>query len=116
MSTYYYFHCTKHKQSGGCWTRQAWGYGNADLIESFKFVMYHIRECGPESIGMHSEHEDNEYINIDSNEDSRREFLSVTADIMPRSNDWEFMGRYGSRGNWKEQWVAEELAEIEEPS
>lgn len=114
MSTYYYFHCKKHQQSGGCFTRQAWGYGNADLIDTFKFVMYHVAECGTENIGMHSEHEDDPYTptNFDNEDGARREFLEQTAHIFPHSNDWGFMSRLPEGGDPKTLWVAAELAEL----
>lgn len=113
MSTYYYFHCTKHMQEGGCFTRQAWGYGNADLIEAFKFVMYHVRECGQQHIGMHSEHEGDDYASTCIDDDVRREFLEATKDIMPHSSDWAFMERAAGK-DWKELWVSEQLAQIPE--
>jgi hypothetical protein len=111
MSTYYYFHCTAHQQSGGNFTRQAWGYGNADLIDTFKFVMYHVSECGPENIGMHSEHDANEYTSTGcDNPGARREFLAATAHIFPRSNDWKFMEEH--RADARQEWIAAELGEI----
>ena len=103
MSTYYYFHCTKHQESGGCWTRQAWGYGNADLIEAFKFVMYHVRECGEQNIGMHSEHDDDGYTSTCIDDDARAAFLENTRDIFPHSDDRAFMVDH--RGNEKVAWV-----------
>jgi len=88
MSTYYYFHCKAHRQSGGNFTRQAWGYGNADLIDTFKFVMYHVAECGPESIGVHSEYDSTGYEST-AHGDIRRAFLVATADIRYRYvTDW----------------------------
>lgn len=116
MSTYYYFHCTKHQESGGCWTRQAWGYGNADLIDAYKFVMYHVAECGPESIGMHSEHEDYEYTptGYDTEGGKRREHLEQTRHIFPRSDDWGFMAKIPEGEQYKDQWVTEELARLDE--
>lgn len=115
MSTYYYFHCTKHQQSGGCFTRQAWGYGNADLIDTFKFVMYHVRECGEQHIGMHSEHDDDSYTptHIDE-EGSRREFLEWTRGIFPRSNDWEFVNHGPTGTDLDAEWIRAELAELDE--
>lgn len=115
MSTYYYFHCTKHQASGGQFTRQAWGAGNADLIDAFKFVMYHVLECGPESIGMHSEHDDDDYAatHYGVDDEIRRQFLEETRHIFPRSNDWGFMQNVEPGQDHKELWVAAELAELD---
>lgn len=109
MSTYYYFHCTKHMESGGCWTRQAWGYGNADLIEAFKFVMHHVRTCGEEHIGMHSEHNDDEYVSTVIDDDARRAFLEATRGIWPHSDDWAFVRR---EDGTVDGWVDEELVKV----
>lgn len=116
MSTYYYFHCTKHQVSGGCWTRQAWRWGNADLIDAFKFVMYHVAECGEENIGMHSEHDDDAWANTSFEDEHRRAHLEQTAHIMPHSNDWAFMAEHGKSADWKALWVAAELARLEPPA
>jgi hypothetical protein len=114
VSTYYYFHCTKHQSSGGCFTRQAWGAGNAELIDSFKFVMHHVLECGPESIGMHSEHYDDDWSNTNVDGDARRQHLEDTAHIFPRSNDWEFVN-HGPKGtDLNAEWIAAQLATLEE--
>lgn len=112
MSTYYYFHCDKHQVSGGCWTRQAWGWGNADLIDAFKFVMYHVSECGPENIGMHSEHDDDDYANTSFEDEHRREHLEQTVDIFPRSDDWRFMGGQAPGTDFKAAWVQQQLSEL----
>lgn len=113
MSTYYYFHCTKHHVAGGCWTRQAWGWGNADLIDAFKFVMYHVDNCGPESIGMHSEHQDDDWDNTSFEDEHRRPHLEQTVNIFPHSNDWAFMASAsGSGGRLSQLWTEAELAEL----
>lgn len=115
MSTYYYFHCDKHQVSGGCWTRQAWGWGNADLIDAFKFVMYHVAECGPENIGMHSENDEHAYTptNYDTDGSLRREFLEQTAHIFPRSGDWGFMASIPEGADYKAAWVNAEMAHLD---
>jgi hypothetical protein len=38
---FYYFHCTLCRETGGFFSRQAWGWGNFDIIESFKFLAAH---------------------------------------------------------------------------
>jgi hypothetical protein len=115
MSTYYYFHCAKHQASGGCWTRQAWGWGNADLIDTFKFVMYHVRECGPENIGMHSEHEDfgSDWANTSFEDEHRRPHLEATRGIFPHSNDWQFVEDAPKNADLDQLWTEAELAELE---
>lgn len=117
MSTYYYHHCTKCQLSGGLFTRQAWGCGNADLIDTFKFVMWHISECGPEYIGMHSEHEDDQYSNTNCDLDGghRRQHLNQTAHIFSRSNDWQFMAEAPPGTDLEQLWLEQELAELEPP-
>lgn len=114
MSTYFYFHCSEHKVSGGCWTRQAWGLGNADLIDAFKFVMYHVSECGPDSVGIHSEYDDEGWGNTSFEKEHRRQHLEQTAHIFPRSDDWEFMAQIPNGEDFRERWVRDQLAEITE--
>jgi hypothetical protein len=116
VSTYYYFHCTKHRLSGGCFTRQAWGAGNADLIDTFKFVMYHVLECGPENIGLHSEHEDDDWANISVDDDVRRQHLRDTEHIFPHSDDWDFMDRLLPGTNMKQAWLSAEMAKLDNPT
>ena len=113
MSTYYYFHCNKHQLSGGLFTRQAWGYGSADLIDTFKFVMYHVKECGPENIGMHSEHEEENWIQTNCG-GKRRQHLLDTRDIFPHSDDWEFMENIPHGEDYNPFWVETELARLEQ--
>lgn len=81
MSTYYYFVCKKCSKYGGFLSRQAWGYGNFDIIDSFKFIAKHMSECGSENIGVVSEH----YIDENYGEDKE---LPSDVDVYPRSDDW----------------------------
>jgi len=39
MSTYYKFQCSECKKTGGFFSRQAWGWGNADIVKNHKFIM-----------------------------------------------------------------------------
>lgn len=55
MSTYYELRCDACDQQGGFFSRQAWGWGNANLIENHKFLMHHAA-CG--EIEILSEHDD----------------------------------------------------------
>lgn len=41
MSTYYELRCDQHDEQGGFFSRQMWGWGNADVIENTKFLMAH---------------------------------------------------------------------------
>jgi len=58
MSTYYYFKCNKCDKIGGFFSRQAWGWGNFDIIASFKFLAKHCRDCGHEHLRIIWEHDD----------------------------------------------------------
>ncbi|MGZ0050074.1 hypothetical protein [Brevibacillus gelatini] len=60
------------------------------MIESFKFLAYHIRTCGEEHIRVISEEVD-EY--IDQLHDEYNAFLEQTKHIFPHSKDWEFLDR-----------------------
>lgn len=81
MSTYYYFVCKKCSKYGGFLSRQAWGYGNFDIIDSFKFIVKHMQECGTEHIGIAVEHD------IFENYEKDKE-LPSDEDVSPCSNDW----------------------------
>lgn len=109
MSTYYYFGCKKCKLLGGLYTRQAWGAGNADLVDTYKFCMQHAMECGNHNIRMFSEHDyPEDWGDTHLNYKDRKKFLEDTADIYPRSNDWGFSKKH----SWpavKSEWVTEEL-------
>ncbi|PYI54259.1 hypothetical protein [Paenibacillus flagellatus] len=89
MSTTYYFVCKKCRRKGGFYTRQAWGWGNFDIIDSFKFLAYHTKQCGEEQIGVVSEH------NEDYEDDLYNErvdfYKSESYDFFPFSNDWQLM-------------------------
>jgi len=45
MGTDYEFRCDVCEARGGWFTRQAWGWGNADILECFAFIMEHTRDC-----------------------------------------------------------------------
>jgi hypothetical protein len=44
MGVDYKFFCKKCDKTGGGFSSQAWGTGNADIIDSFRFIMKH-RYC-----------------------------------------------------------------------
>jgi hypothetical protein len=46
MSTDYYLSCTVCKKTSEfAFSRQAWGWGGADIINTFRFLMYHADNC-----------------------------------------------------------------------
>ncbi len=106
MATYYYFTCQKCRTRGGVFGEQPWGWGNFDMIESFKFLAHHIRTCGEEHIRVISEEVD-EY--IDQLHGEYNTFLEQTKHIFPHSKDWEFLDRWKSLKveELKEKWVEE---------
>jgi len=80
MSTYYSFACKKCKKQGGFFSRKAWGWGNADIIASFRFIMKHTSECGHNNIRVLCEYDEEGYRN-----DNSEELLNY----FPCSDDWE---------------------------
>jgi hypothetical protein len=92
MSTYYRFHCPVCSESGGWFSRQAWGWGNADIIYTFKFIMFHLQNCDADSLEIVSEHDD-----LYDAIPSPNSFVERTEGIFPRSDDWENVC-------WSEDW------------
>lgn len=82
VSTYYYFGCKKCQSRGGFFSRQMWGWGNADIIDSFQFIMKHSDYCGEENIYILSEHDDY----LDSLKEDKSEELMK---YFPCSDDWD---------------------------
>jgi len=116
MGTYYYFYCEECKERGGFLSRQAWGWGNFDIVDSFKFIAKHIRECGSKNIRIIDENaiELEEVCDKESCRDEnkfRKQFLKDTNDIFPKSNDWEFMSK-ASDNNFREEWVKKEIKSL----
>lgn len=97
MGTYYGLRCNKCKEQGGFFSRQAWGWGNADIIENTVFLMAHA-ECFNKYQG-----EENEHLEIISEYDwgyrKDEEILwwyenlnnpdSIAANAFPKSKDWD---------------------------
>ncbi len=103
MSTYYKFVCKECNKSGGFLSQQAWGIGNFDIIESFKFLGLHMGH----KPYMYSEHDDTQY---DTPEHDKSEFIEESKGIMPSSNDWDKV----SKNEWKDVekiWEREFLGE-----
>lgn len=86
MSTDYKFACTKCSTTGGGFTRQMWGIGNADLVASFKFYAVHTLSCGGENIRVLNEHKDEFYDWPDQTHDV--EWLRENRDVFPRASEW----------------------------
>lgn len=96
MSTYYEFRCPICKKTGGFFSRQMWGWGNADVVANHKFLMKHVAECQATSVDVLSEHDDG----YGENEDAAYK----ESDYWPHSDDWEFLA---GGATWDE-WVTKE--------
>lgn len=106
MPTCYYFTCQKCRTRGGVIGEQAWGWGNFDMIESFKYLAHHILTCGEDSIRVISEEED---AYIDQLHTEYNDFLEKTKHIFPHSKDWAFLDKWKGLpvDELKEKWVEE---------
>lgn len=84
MSTYYNFYCSKcsKRQKGISFTRQMWGWGNVDIIDSFRFLMKHTDLCGHEHIKILNREDDYDY---DESKEDRDDDLNG---YFPYSDDW----------------------------
>jgi len=89
MSTYYKFICKECETSGGFLSRQAWGDGNFDIIETFKFLMLH-KEHHPFLVSEHNELYD-DTPSVDDTNEFWQKFKEDTRGVMPHSNDWEIV-------------------------
>ena len=84
MSTYYYFKCSKCNEIGGMLTRQAGGWGNFHVVSSFKFLAFHIKNCGPEYIGLvHEDDTTQEQMEKLCSPMNEKQFLEKTKDLFP---------------------------------
>jgi hypothetical protein len=61
MSASYCFKCNKCQEIGGQYTRQAWGWRNFYVIDTFKFLAFNTEHCGAENLSFVSKND------IDSN-------------------------------------------------
>jgi hypothetical protein len=116
MSTFYYFECEKCKTRGGWFTRQAWGWGNFDIIESFKFICFHLEKCGAD-IRTVSEFDENSGIDLAEDDGARAQFLTNARGIFPRSDDWAFVARSMSKKGVDPDagWTAKLLGNLKPP-
>jgi len=108
MSASYYFKCNKCQEIGGQYTRQAWGWGNFYVINTFKFLAFHTENCGHRHLSIVNEDEvDADVFNPKNDLD----FLQKTKEYFPafetqlnEKNISEF-----DREELKEQWYREKL-------
>lgn len=70
-------HCSK--QSGNTFTSQMWGWGNADIVATFQFIMKHTAECR-ESFKVLADYDDSSAFPVDESEDLKSYF--------PYSDEW----------------------------
>jgi len=103
MSTYYTFRCPNCAEQGGFFSRQAWGWGNANLFDNFKFVVAHV-DCG-NILQVLNEHDDdygdvNEELawleRLDSDEYLRDSVWPHAAEWKDVSESWE-----GAHAKWR---------------
>ena len=118
MSTYYHFHCNHCKTTGGFMSRQVWGVGNASLIESFKFLMLHILDCGEEFIGVHSEHDEerrkwHDVGDIEEDAGLRRKFLADTDYMFPHDDAWKLALEHPD--DMQKAWLRAQIEDLDNP-
>ena len=87
MSTYYHFVCKECNEKGGFLSRQAWGTGNFDIIETFKSLAVH-KDHKPI---LHCKHDDGGEPDISRSKKSKAKFVEESKGMMPHSNDWELV-------------------------
>jgi hypothetical protein len=94
MSTYYYFACERCREYGGFYSRQMWGWGDADIIATFRFLMHHTGHCGEDKLRVVSEHfEDTGWTHVVPADEPACDDLGERNDyydiaLWPRSLDW----------------------------
>lgn len=120
MSVCYSFVCDKCRERGEFIVSKAWGWGNFDIIESFKFISYHIDNCGEDNIRIISEYseEDDEYKDVSNAGDleRRKKFLKETKKYFPYSDDWKIMMEFSFKddgADFKKLWVEKALVDLE---
>lgn len=120
MSTYYKLRCGACEEQGGHFTRQAWGWGNSDVIENTVFLMAHADcfdkyqgDSETETITVISEH-DPQYNNdeeslkwIENLQDSE----SVAGSAFPHCDEWKLVADGGDIKAW---WDVQKLGKTDE--
>lgn len=102
MSTYYTFRCPKCEEQGGFFSRQAWGWGNCEIFENFKFHVAHSG-CGVLQI---LKEDDSLY----ANERERLRWLDhlkrdedLRSLVWPRAGEWAWVKEGWSEA--KDRWL-----------
>lgn len=97
MSTKYAFYCRKNNMLGGFFSKAAWGWGDFDFVQAFKFLSYCISKHGHRSIDIISEKDrewrDAIHIFNPKNKDEEllfNKFIDDTKDVFPYSKDWTY--------------------------
>ena len=97
MSTYYYFGCSSCREYGGLLTRQAWGWGNFDIWDSFAFLRHHIEQCGEDKLVVLSEHDERGWTHTEPRESpiageveewNGWKLVDYRSEGFPHSNEW----------------------------
>jgi hypothetical protein len=105
VSTYYQFRCPKCGEQGGFFSRQAWGWGNDDIFENFKFFVAHAH-CG--SLEVVSEMEERYFAHEEElkwlerlNEDDR-----LRDHVWPQADEWQEVAESweGAQAKWRKRF------------
>jgi hypothetical protein len=123
MSTYYKLRCGACEEQGGHFTRQAWGWGNADVIENTVFLMAHA-DCfdryqgdpETETITIISEH-DREYNNDEESLkwiENLQDPKSVAGSAFPHCDEWKLVADGGDIKAWWQASKSGKSAEADE--
>lgn len=114
MSIYYRLRCADCKEQGGFFSRQAWGWGNGDVIENTVFLMAHA-DCFDKYQGDEDDHDRgiqilSEYDPNDDNDEERLKWIDNLLDsstragsAFPRASEWEAAKEYDIRQWWEEE-------------
>jgi hypothetical protein len=110
MSTYYYLRCSNCEELGGWFSRQAWGWGNFDIFETFKFLVAHA-DC--DSLQILSEYDIDEY-----KADEKRWSQRLLGDAYLREHVWPHADEWKSVAeDWetaKTEWITKFLRTVVE--
>lgn len=103
MSDYYEFQCPVCEELGGFFSRQMWGWGNCDIVETFRFITYHVSNCRARSFNIIWEQDDVALTAL-------RGIDHITDwDAFPHSNDWETQQSYGTGDGPLHSWWTDRL-------
>ena len=108
MSTNYTMRCGACKEQGGYFTRQAWGWGNADVIENTVFLMAHA-DCYDRYQGDEDEHLEiiSEHDHRDNYDEENLKWIenlqnpeTVAGSAFPRGDEWKLVQDGGDIRAW----------------